>query len=158
MGNRCGTGYNIDFSALSPNGRLNFRLSEAIRESARPNSEWSARISAMNAQNSRIALREIRKRSTIISQTGNDISEMQRASWNYQQAVHDRLAREESETIRGVETYNDPMAPGGQVQLSNLYKNARRLNDGSYVPTDDPPFNPYAATGQNGIRLESAQR
>ncbi len=145
------------FAMRAPNGLLNLRLAEAIRSSARASPEWNARISAMNAQTSRFALRETQKRSQIISRTGNAIRRMQQDTWNYQQALQDRLAREESEAIRGVETYNDPLAPSGRVQLSNQYRNAWRLNDGTYVLGDDASFNPYAATGQNGVRLEPTQ-
>ena len=52
-----------------------------------------------------------------------------------------------SETIRGTETYNDDNAAGGQVELSNLYDNAWRLNDGTYVLSDDANFEPYRDLG-----------
>ena len=81
---------------------------------------------------------------------------MQMDSWRKQQESSDRGSREFNEYIRGVETYNDPIN-GGSVQLDNTYDNAWQLNDGTYVLTDDPSFNPYAATGQDGQRLEPTQ-
>ena len=69
----------------------------------------------------------------------------------------DRSHREFIETIRGTETYRDPGSSTGSVELSNQYRNAWRLNDGTYVLTDDPSFNLYGATGQDGRRLEAAR-
>jgi len=54
-------------------------------------------------------------------------------------------------------TYNDPNAPGGQVELSNLYNHAWRLNDGSYVLSDDAAFEPFRDIGVDGKRLEKTQ-
>ena len=51
----------------------------------------------------------------------------------------DRQQREFVESIRGVETYHEPVA-GGVVQLDNSYQHAWRVGDGSYPLTDDPNF------------------
>ena len=72
------------------------------------------------------------------------------AGGNALEAIADRRAREFGELIRGVETYNDTNAPGGTVQLSSMYNNAWRLNDGSYVLTNDSSFQPYRDLGVDG--------
>ena len=59
--------------------------------------------------------------------------------------------------IRGNETYNDANAAGGQVELSNLYDHAWRLNDGSYVLSNDASFEPWRDLGLEGKRLERTQ-
>jgi hypothetical protein len=69
----------------------------------------------------------------------------------------DRRQHEFGETIKGVETYNDPNAAGGQVELSNLYNHAWRLNDGSYVLSNDAAFEPFRDIGVDGKRLEKTQ-
>lgn len=54
----------------------------------------------------------------------------------------DRSQRERIESIRGVETYDDPVY-GGTVQLDNTYDHAWRVNNNdSYILTNDPNFNP----------------
>ncbi len=141
----------------APNGQLNFKLAELIRSSFKLDPQWQARINKSQAQMNATALRESRKRSQIIAQTGNEISDMQMKGWEERNAIQDHMQRETSEAIRGVETYNDPQSTTGTVELSNQYNDAYRLNDGSYVLTDDPSFNPYAATGQDGTKLEPTQ-
>lgn len=140
------------FSMFAPHGQLNFRLAEMIRKSAKPTPEWSARIAQHNAKISNIQLQGARDRARITAQTGEEIRQMQADSWRIYNESSDRLARERSEAIRGVETYNDPYY-GGSVQLDSSYNHAWQLNDGTYVLTDDPSFNPYKVFGQDGKQL-----
>lgn len=142
------------YGFFAPDGQLNFKLSETIRSSIQLANDWQARINNVNSQNASVAARETAKRSQIISQTGDDIREMSMQSWENNNRVEDHVSRENSETIRGVETYTDPQSTTGTVELSSQYNDAYRLNDGSYVLTDDPSFNPYLATGQDGSKLE----
>lgn len=144
------------FAMRAPDGRLDLKLAETIRKSGHANPEWSARIAQHNATINAINIKGARERSRIISQTGEEIRQMQADSWKQYNDTSDRLAREQSETIRGVETYNDPYY-GGTVELDNTYDNAWQLDDGSYVLTDDPGFNPYRVLGQDGRRLEVTQ-
>jgi hypothetical protein len=59
-------------------------------------------------------------------------------------AASDRAQRERIEAIRGVETYNDPIA-GGTVQLDNTFNHAWRVaGSESYLLTKDPNFDPRA--------------
>ncbi|MGB5493945.1 MAG: hypothetical protein WBM97_05655 [Sedimenticolaceae bacterium] len=57
---------------------------------------------------------------------------MQADTWRLYNESSDYLARERSEAIRGVETYNDPYY-GRNVELDNTYNNAWQLNDGTYI-------------------------
>lgn len=68
-----------------------------------------------------------------------------------------RRQREFGEAISGVETYDDPNAAGGQAQLSSLYNHAWRLNDGSYVLSNDANFEPFRDLGVEGRQLERTQ-
>jgi hypothetical protein len=108
-----------------------------------------------NAKMNRINLEGARKRSQIISEHADEMREMQRDSWERQNASRDRQQREAIEAIRGTETYQDPVL-GDTVELDDSYGQAWRLDDGTYVLTDDASFDPYAATGQSGQRLEVA--
>ena len=142
------------FAFRAPNGQLDLRLAETIRKSLRPTQEWSARISQHNAKMSRMNVEGARKRSQITAQTSKEIMEMNRRSYEERNRIMDRQQREVSESIRDVETYNDPNSATGTVELSNQYKNAWRLDDGTYVLSDQPDFNPYAVYGQGATRLE----
>lgn len=144
------------FAMRAPTGQLDSRLAETIRKSGRPNPEWTARIAQHNAKISSINIKGAAERSKIISQTGEEIRQMQTDSRRRYNESSDYLAREQSETLRGVETYNDPYY-GNTVELDNTYKNAWQLNDGSYVLTDDPDFKPYPVFGQDGQQLDATQ-
>ena len=100
---------------------------------------------------------ESQRRSQILQQSNAEISRIREEAWNASQESADRRAREFGELIRGVETYNDVNAPGGTVQLSGLYDNAWRLNDGSYVLTNDKSFEPFRDLGVEGKPLEQTR-
>jgi hypothetical protein len=120
----------------------------------KPNPQWTTRIANHNNAIGRVALQESQRRSQILQQSNAEIAQIREQAWNASQESSDRRAREFGELIRGVETYNDANAPGGTVQLSGLYNNAWRLDDGSYVLTNDASFEPYRDVGVAGKPLE----
>lgn len=129
---------------------------EGVRRSFTPDPRWEQAISGHNLNISRIEARGAMERAKITSQTYEDIREMSQASWERQQKSADYRAREFSEYIRDVETYDDPQSALGQVELDSGYDHAWRLDDGTYVLTNDHSFNPVAATGQFGEQLGAA--
>jgi hypothetical protein len=141
------------FSLRAPDGELDFQLAETIRSSGKPNPDWERRIAGHNAKIAKTNIDGARARSKITARTYDEISKMQADSWRLYNESSDYLARERSEAIRGVETYDDPYY-GGTVELDNTYNNAWQLNDGTNVLTNDEDFNPYATFGQDGQRLE----
>lgn len=145
------------WGVTAPNGRLNLQFFEAIRRTVQSNPQWNARIAGHNNAIARTALEESRKRAEITRQTNTEIARIREEAWNASQESADRRAREFGELIRGVETYDDTNAPGGTVQLSYMYDKAWRLDDGSYVLTNDPSFDPYRALGVEGRQLEVTQ-
>lgn len=142
------------FYATAPNGQFNFAFFEALRKSIKPNPQWARAIAGHNAAIGRVALEESKKRSKMITETNDYISKLRQDTWNAQAESADRRAREFGELIRGVETYQDDWAPGGQRELSGNYNNAWRLNDGTYVLTDDPNFDPWRDLQLDGKKLE----
>jgi hypothetical protein len=149
------TGYALPaWGATASPGRFDAGFFEALRRSIKPNPQWESRIAGHNAAIGRVALEESRKRSQIIAQSNAEIARIRDEAWKNSQESADRRVREFGEVIRGVETYDDPNALGGQVELSGQYGNAWRLDDGSYVLTNDPSFDPWRALGVEGNRLE----
>lgn len=155
------------FAMRAPDGALDFRRVDALRNSVRLGPEWSRRMAQSANERHRVVmesnrrmaednLRGARERSEIIARTGREISDMQMQGWQSRNESSDRTQRETIEGIRGVETYNDPVA-GGTVQLSNQYPHAWRLNDGSYLLTDDVNLDPARDLGIQGQRLKPAQ-
>ncbi len=145
------------YGVTAPNGKLNLTFFEAIRKTMQQNPQWSQRIANHNGAIAQVAIEEGRKRAAIIASSNAEISKIREEAWNASQESADRRAREFGELIRGVETYDDPNAPGGTVQLSDLYNNAWRLNDGSYVLTNDANFQPYRDLGVEGQQLEQTR-
>jgi hypothetical protein len=145
------------YAFRAPNGALDFKMAEAIRTSIRVAPAWQQQISAHNAAIARTNIEGARKRSEIIAKSNEEIRAINQRGWEERNQSSDRQHRAFIEGIRGVETYDDPMSSVGQVELSNHYESAYRLNDGSYVLTNDPSFDPYAATGQDGVKLEPSK-
>jgi hypothetical protein len=76
-------------------------------------------------------------------------------AWAASQESADRRAREFGELLRGVETYRDADAPGGQVELSHMYDHAWRMKDGTYVLTNDASFDPWRDLRVEGEKLKA---
>ncbi len=155
------------FAVRMPEGSLDFKTAEALRQSVQVNPEWDARMLRATNERGRIAMESGRiiaeqnrqgaaDRSAIIAQTSRDVNQIQMGTWQSRNESMDRTQRETIETVRGVETYTDPHF-GGTVQLSNQYEHAWQLTDGSYVLTDDVNFNPARAFGVQGQLLKPAQ-
>lgn len=155
------------FAMRMPDGALNFKMIEALRQSIHTAPEWGARVRqasderhratmAANRQMSQDNMREIQKRGQIAAQARAEVADMQMGTWQSRNESMDRNQRETIESIRGVETYNDPHY-GGTVQLSNQYQHAWQLRDGSYVLTDDVNFDPNRAFGVTGTLLKPVQ-
>lgn len=142
------------YAATAPDGRLNLPFFDAIRRTMKANPQWEARLANHNNAIARVNLEENRKRSQAIAQSNAEIARIREQAWSAYQESSDRRAREFGELMRGVETYNDANAPGGQVALSNLYDHAWRLDDGSYVLTNNVNFEPWRDLGLAGNRLE----
>lgn len=141
----------------APNGELNFGFYEGLRKSMQTNPKWGAAIAGHNAAIGKVALEESRKRSDMIAQSNADIARIRQDTWNASQQSADRRAREFGELLKGVETYADPNAPGGSVELSANYRGAWRMNDGSYILSDDPGFDPWRDLQLEGRKLEAVQ-
>lgn len=138
----------------APEGYLNEAFFEGIRRSMRADPQWERRITGHNTRIAQVAIEESRKRSAMITQANAEIARIRQEAWNSYQESADRRAREFSEVLRGVQSYDDASAPGGRVELSNLYGNAWRMNDGSYILTNDANFEPWRDLQLEGRRLD----
>lgn len=144
------------FIALAPAQTYNPPLYEGIRQSVEVDPRWEAAIAGHNLEMGRIAREGVMQRAEISRQTYESIRQMSQQAWDKQQKSADMRAREFSEYIRDVETYADPQSNLGQVELDSSYEHAWRLDDGTYVLTNDHSFNPVQATGQFGSELRVA--
>lgn len=155
------------FAVRAADGKLDLKAVEALRKSIHSAPEWQARMNQVMNQRHQIATESNRQmaednrraaaeRAEISANTSRELSDRQMATWQSKNESMDRTQRESIESIRGVETYNDPHY-GGTVQLSNQYQHAWQLKDGSYVLTDDVNFDPARALNVEGERLKVAE-
>lgn len=84
-------------------------------------------------------------RSRIIANTSNQISEMNRISYERQQTSYDHVYRGISESIRGVHSYYDPFK-GYSVEFPVDYRYVYANPLGQYYATNNPNDNPNYGT------------
>ena len=110
----------------APKGQLDraTKLFETMTHSTRINLQWFSQYSQLvqaltQAQMNRI--RAVGESSRYISRTSNEISDMMRQSYEQRQASQDRINKNWSQYMRGVDEYHDPVA-GRPVELPSGYK------------------------------------
>jgi len=111
------------------------RSTPAARDRARQNADAQARL----------------------GQTYSEIGDIINNGYKERQVMIDRGQESWSLMTREQEVYRDPMASGGQVELPNTYNHAWRLQDGTYMMTDNPNLNPNVDMGVNAERLQRAR-
>ncbi len=96
-------------------------------------------INQLQNESAKIEREGFAQRQKIISQTSKEIFEMNKETWDKQQASNDRMHRTFTNTITETEDYANP--DGTQVNLPYDYKHVHTDGLGNYVLTDDPDFN-----------------
>lgn len=91
--------------------------------------------------------------SQIISQTHNEISDMMHQSWVRRQASEDRIHKQWTQSMRGVEEYYNPIERRS-VELPSSYREAWINGQGEYILTDNPNYNPNVQAGGNWQKLQ----
>ncbi len=147
----------------APNGQLDLGLRRRVLTSMRFDGEWSRRVNdfsarkqaaqaktseeimRINAAGSAARLQASASAHEARMGTLRETNDIMNGIYNDRQLSSDRVQRERIESIRGVETYNDPVS-GGPVQLDNNYQHAWRVSnrDDTYILTNDVNFNPGA--------------
>lgn len=119
-------------------------LFQTMAFSFRLNPRWFAsylQVSQQMIQNQIRHIHQIGDLSRMIHQTHEQISDQIMESYNRRQASMDRVAENFSQTIRGVDEYQNPFEGRG-VELPAGYGHAWANSLGEYIVTDDPNFNP----------------
>jgi hypothetical protein len=141
------------FIVSAPAGALDLDLRDRIQKSTRFNAEWMQKINAYLAEKNRIAAKGAADRHAIRMDAIKKQGEIINGMYDDRQLSSDRNQREFIESIRGVETYNDPVY-GGPVQLDATYDHAWRVNgQDAYIMTNDVNFNP----GQYGLDAQKLE-
>jgi hypothetical protein len=144
-------------AARAPHGQLDFKLTEAIRLSMSRDPEWSALMHEHQQKMAGISAKGAADRHNIWMKTSREIAEIRQRGYENTQASQDRIHENFSQMIRGVETFVDSRS-NERIELPNTHSHAWRLNDDTYILTNDPNFQPNRDLGVDGRTLEPARR
>jgi hypothetical protein len=123
--------------------------------STKVNPQWFAKVANVKelmAQQAGRNIKAIGKIGEMAARAGSEMRADQMRAWEQRQQVQDRIARNFSDYIRGVDRYNDPSS-GKQVELPSGYGRAFTNNLGEYVVTESPSYNPNVGSNQNWVEL-----
>lgn len=140
------------FVATAPAASFDAGLADALRGSFQLDPAWTQVLADHVQKINRINLDGIMDRQRIWRANAQQMSQMINDSWQAGQRSGDRRALAFSQALRDVETYRDPQ--GRATELNSGFAGAWRLDDGSYLMSRDPGFDPWRDAGLRGQRLE----
>ena len=144
-------------ATFAPQGEYDDALFTAMRKSATLNSQWqnaiAEHIRIINQTNINGAI----ARHKIKMNAYRDVSDMINQTWKNQQVSMDKRGEDFIDTIWEQQRFDDDTSASGQTKLSSHYEHAWRLEDGTYLMTDNHSFNPRQELGINGQRLNRSQ-
>jgi hypothetical protein len=138
-------------SFRAPAGEMDKQVEtfRVIAASRRDNPAWHEYVTKLSAVITREQLRQqqaIFERLRQIQRTQAETSDMLFESWQKRSQAYDRIFDNYSQSLRGVETYNDPVS-SRQVELPNGFGHVWS-NGSDYVLSDEPGFNPNTGSTQ----------
>lgn len=144
-----------NFAARAPKGQLekNEKLFDTIYRSFKLDPTWEAAITQHFMTIDQINLKGVQDRQRIIHQSQQEISAMIEQGHLRREAMRDRSAERQIQSLRGVETYIDP-ATQTRVELATGYQNAWSNGLGDYVLSNSPSFNPVRELQGNWTALK----
>jgi len=131
------------FSLRAAKGKLDAATPTllAIANSFQETPKWSAEITHYRQEFQRIITEGAGTLSRITSETNDAIFKMHSDQYWKQQASQDRLARQYSDSIRGVGQYESPYQ-NYPVQLPSGYKYVWGSSSGGYILSNDAGYDP----------------
>ena len=159
------------FVVRAPKEAFDAALGERVRKSVKSDPQWAARYMAYgkdyvdrqgsqqsddiarwhNQRMAEINARGAADRAAIRSNTAREVADINSKGWQARQDSQDRMHRNNVDTIREVQRYQDPSG-NRQVELSSHYNYGWKTSNGTYVANDDPNFNP----GTGGQQMQRA--
>jgi Asp-tRNA(Asn)/Glu-tRNA(Gln) amidotransferase C subunit len=159
MQNLFGTTYNIlwyvdyIFSFKGEAGKLEdyTREFQIITSSLKVNPKWYAKYSNVieyMAQQQITRINNIGEFSRMLSQMSDEMREDKMQQFKASGDVYDRVSEKFSDNTLGIDRYFDPHE-GKEVELPSGYNHAWCNNNGEYIITDNPNFNPNEGSNLN---------
>jgi hypothetical protein len=131
-------------------------LLQAMLASFRIDQRWFSgylQVVQMARNNQMQAIKDAGDISKRISKNNDEIIAMNRKAWEAQQASSDRVMEHISDSIRGIERYENPFEQK-PVELPSGYREVWASPSGEYVLSNDANFDPSAGTNVEWRRIE----
>lgn len=145
----------------APAGKLESSepLFQLIASTFRVNPAWQARMNQNAQAMQQIQLKGIRDRSAIVAKSAEDQRNIQRQGYENQQKAEDRSSTQQSQYMRGIESYRNP-STGETVDLDSRYGHAWVNGSGEYLLSDQAAFDPNSVHGntQNWTQLQHVKQ
>lgn len=145
------------FTARAPAGELDFDRFEAFTSTLSINPAYAEEVGRFFAGLNRTRMQGEQDRHQIRMDTINYIGQLNRDSYNSRMDSMDRSSHQFSQTIREVQTWVDPVSRE-PVELPMHYRNAWRMDDGTYLMTNSDGFDPWRDLQIRGDRMQSGRR
>ncbi|MCL5023959.1 MAG: hypothetical protein M1497_11465 [Nitrospirae bacterium] len=134
------------FSFRAEKGGLSARskVFQTMIYSVKVNPRWFAKVinvKEMLAQQAIRGIKAVGRIGEMVARAGSEMRADQMRVWEQRQQAQDRIARNFSDYIRGVDRFHDPLA-GKEVELPSGYGRAWANNLGEYIVSDSPSYNP----------------
>ncbi len=139
------------FSAEKGKLDASSKIFATISQSAKLNPQWFNKFNQVVAYLIKNQIQKIQSAgefSRILAQTSDQISSEMTASYNEQQVVNDKIAKNFDQYVRGVDSYYDPIGQK-EVELPSGYDNAWTNANGEYIVADNSSFNPNIGSNLN---------
>jgi hypothetical protein len=154
-----GTFYNtiwyIDyiFSFKAESGKLesNTKIFQTITSSFKLNPQWFAKYSNVieyMAQQKITQIKSIGEFSRMLSRMSDQVSDEKMQQFESRGKVYDEVSQKFSDNTLGIDRYFDPYE-GKEVELPSGYNQAWSNNNGEYIMSDNPNFNPNVGSNLN---------
>jgi hypothetical protein len=149
---------NYIFSFKGEKGKLEdqTKIFQTITSSFRLNPNWYAKYSNLIenlAQEQITIIKSMGELSRKLSQMSSQMRTDQQTQFENRGSVYDEVAEKFSDNTLGINRYYDPFEER-QVELPSGFNHAWCNNNGEYVVTDNPNYNPNVGSNLNWQELE----
>jgi hypothetical protein len=159
-----GTFYNtiwyIDyiFSFRAEKGKLesNTSVFQAIISSFKVNPQWYAKYSNVMeymAKQKITQIQSVGEFSRMLSSMSDQISREKMELFEAKGDVYDKVSQKFSDNTLGIDRYSDPHG-GGEVELPSGYTQAWSNNNGEYILSENPNYNPNENSNLHWLPME----
>jgi len=148
--------YIFSFKAEKAKLESNTQVFQTITSSFKLNPRWYAKYSNVIeylAQQQITRIKSIGEFSRMLSRMSDQISNEKMQQFESRGDVYDKVAQKFSDNTLGIDRYFDPHE-GREVELPSGYNHAWSNNNGEYIVTDNPNFNPNVGSNLDWRPLE----